>query len=225
MGFFRLRQAPKQICGQVKESGGRQLSRKKVRSLPSQEAVADPNPIRNQAMGETFLRSPLRTPRGRFLVSLPPGGEFLLGTPEFVGRASGESRLVGSWKAHGLFFPTPRSDSENGELRQRGCPPGPMGSNWASLGFKQPASRPLQSLREPRGREGGRAGRLPGEELRDFELRKGKKKRRSFTAPPLPCLCVCKKLVLLQSPRALGSVVAVTVCWVGRKSISSRPTH
>lgn len=42
-------------------------------------------------MGETFLRCPLRTPRGRVLVSLPQGGEFLLGTPEFVNRASGES--------------------------------------------------------------------------------------------------------------------------------------
>ncbi|XP_054859432.1 ceramide kinase-like [Eublepharis macularius] len=37
-------------------------------------------------MGETFLRCPLRTPRGRCLVSLPPGGEFLVGTPELVGR-------------------------------------------------------------------------------------------------------------------------------------------
>ncbi|XP_061470018.1 ceramide kinase-like isoform X2 [Rhineura floridana] len=39
-------------------------------------------------MGETFQRCPLRTPAGRFLVSLPSGGEFLLGTPELVGRAS-----------------------------------------------------------------------------------------------------------------------------------------
>ncbi|XP_044299366.1 ceramide kinase-like [Varanus komodoensis] len=39
-------------------------------------------------MGETFLRCPLRTPRGPFLVSLPPNGEFLQGTPEQVGRAS-----------------------------------------------------------------------------------------------------------------------------------------
>ncbi|XP_007425796.1 ceramide kinase-like [Python bivittatus] len=39
-------------------------------------------------MGETFLRCPLRTPRGRVLVSLPPGGEFLLGTPELVSRAT-----------------------------------------------------------------------------------------------------------------------------------------
>ncbi|KAJ6654546.1 hypothetical protein lerEdw1_006853 [Lerista edwardsae] len=45
-------------------------------------------------MGETFLRSPLRTPRGRFLVSLPPGGEFLLGTPEFVGRASDQGFCI-----------------------------------------------------------------------------------------------------------------------------------
>ncbi|XP_060619228.2 ceramide kinase-like isoform X1 [Anolis sagrei] len=36
-------------------------------------------------MGEAFLRCPLRTPRGRFLVSLPPGGELMLGTPELVG--------------------------------------------------------------------------------------------------------------------------------------------
>ncbi|XP_042308351.1 LOW QUALITY PROTEIN: ceramide kinase-like [Sceloporus undulatus] len=39
-------------------------------------------------MGETFLRCPLRTPRGRFLVSLPPGGHFLLGTPELVCQGS-----------------------------------------------------------------------------------------------------------------------------------------
>lgn len=42
-------------------------------------------------MGETFLRSPLRTLRGRFLVSLPAGGQFLLGTPERLDRSSGES--------------------------------------------------------------------------------------------------------------------------------------
>lgn len=33
-------------------------------------------------MGDPFHRSLLRTPRGRFRVSLPPRGEFLLGTPE-----------------------------------------------------------------------------------------------------------------------------------------------
>lgn len=61
-------------------------------------------PLQVPAMGETFLRCPLRTPRGRVLVSLPPGGEFLLGTPEFVSQASGEflrsflpSRIRGSW--------------------------------------------------------------------------------------------------------------------------------
>ncbi|XP_015274949.1 PREDICTED: ceramide kinase-like, partial [Gekko japonicus] len=35
-------------------------------------------------MGETVLRSPLRTARGRFLVSLPEGGRLLVGTPEAV---------------------------------------------------------------------------------------------------------------------------------------------
>ncbi|KAG8129942.1 hypothetical protein E2320_016565 [Naja naja] len=45
-------------------------------------------------MGETFLRCPLRTPRGRVLVSLPPGGEFLLGTPEFVNRTSDQGFCI-----------------------------------------------------------------------------------------------------------------------------------
>ncbi|KAK9407655.1 ceramide kinase-like [Crotalus adamanteus] len=45
-------------------------------------------------MGETFLRCPLRTPRGRVLVSLPPGGEFLLGTPEFVNQGSDEGFCI-----------------------------------------------------------------------------------------------------------------------------------
>ncbi|XP_053149653.1 ceramide kinase-like isoform X2 [Hemicordylus capensis] len=45
-------------------------------------------------MGETFLRSPLRTPRGRFLVSLPPRGEFLLGTPELVGQTSDQGFCI-----------------------------------------------------------------------------------------------------------------------------------
>ncbi|XP_077185859.1 ceramide kinase-like isoform X2 [Paroedura picta] len=33
-------------------------------------------------MGDTFFRSPLRTAHGRFLVSLPPGGQLLVGTPD-----------------------------------------------------------------------------------------------------------------------------------------------
>ncbi|XP_058025566.1 ceramide kinase-like isoform X3 [Ahaetulla prasina] len=45
-------------------------------------------------MGETFLRCPLRTPRGRVLVSLPPGGEFVLGTPEFVNLASDQGFCI-----------------------------------------------------------------------------------------------------------------------------------
>ncbi|XP_034290187.1 ceramide kinase-like [Pantherophis guttatus] len=45
-------------------------------------------------MGETFLRCPLRTPRGRVLVSLPPGGEFLLGTPEFVNLESDQGFCI-----------------------------------------------------------------------------------------------------------------------------------
>uniref|UniRef100_A0A6J0VAU1 Ceramide kinase-like n=1 Tax=Pogona vitticeps TaxID=103695 RepID=A0A6J0VAU1_9SAUR len=45
-------------------------------------------------MGETFLRCPLRTPRGRFLVSLPPGGEVLVATPELVGLASGQEFCI-----------------------------------------------------------------------------------------------------------------------------------
>ncbi|XP_033028702.1 ceramide kinase-like isoform X1 [Lacerta agilis] len=45
-------------------------------------------------MRETFLRCPLRTAAGRVLVSLPPGGEFLLGTPELVGRTSGQGFCI-----------------------------------------------------------------------------------------------------------------------------------
>ncbi|XP_062979104.1 ceramide kinase-like [Elgaria multicarinata webbii] len=45
-------------------------------------------------MGENFWLCPLRTPRGRFLVSLPPGGEFLQGTPELVGRADGPGFFI-----------------------------------------------------------------------------------------------------------------------------------
>ncbi|XP_067403013.1 ceramide kinase-like [Emydura macquarii macquarii] len=47
-------------------------------------------------MGDPFHRSLLRTPRGRFRVSLPPGGEFLLGTPEPLSRpgAAGQSFCI-----------------------------------------------------------------------------------------------------------------------------------
>ncbi|XP_030404220.1 ceramide kinase-like isoform X3 [Gopherus evgoodei] len=47
-------------------------------------------------MGDPFHCSLLRTPRGRFRVSLPPGGEFLLGTPEPLSRlgAAGQSFCI-----------------------------------------------------------------------------------------------------------------------------------
>lgn len=70
--------------------------------------MATPTPARSlPAMGDPFHLSLLRTPRGRFRVSLPPGGEFLLGTPEPLSRpgAAGESGDLGEAAGGDRSFP------------------------------------------------------------------------------------------------------------------------
>ncbi|KAM7134307.1 ceramide kinase-like isoform 2-T2 [Macrochelys suwanniensis] len=78
-------------------------------------------------MGDPFHRSLLRTPRGRFRVSLPPGGEFLLGTPEPLSRpgAAGQSfcipvtEMVGVQLGGSGLSPTVEGNQFTGVTRPR----------------------------------------------------------------------------------------------------------
>ncbi|CAM4705773.1 unnamed protein product [Caretta caretta] len=98
--------------------------------------MATPTPAPSlPAMGDPFHLSLLRTPRGRFRVSLPPGGEFLLGTPEPLSRPG----------AAGQSFCIPITEMVGVQLGGSGSPPTVEGNQFTVF-FVQREKRQRWSL-------------------------------------------------------------------------------
>ncbi|XP_074978601.1 ceramide kinase isoform X2 [Caretta caretta] len=98
--------------------------------------MATPTPAPSlPAMGDPFHLSLLRIPRGRFRVSLPPGGEFLLGTPEPLSRPG----------AAGQSFCIPITEMVGVQLGGSGSPPTVEGNQFTVF-FVQREKRQRWSL-------------------------------------------------------------------------------